>query len=442
MFCVAEFSREKILDLVKGESIDYKKVDLTEIESIDLPEDMLLGVWRFIDSSKLPLLPQLILGKRQALEDLLAWTTTYVPGLFPLSSLVRMMAPSTFRGIRKKTDIRGWNELTGAAVGLMYGELLSYANNPKDLSEINYDMCRSTLTYVLFRCIALGGGEEDVSKVAEDWIRLRLQAGLETRTSSCNLIFDITKELVFSEDGLSIVKIDDKTNFRKEIDLLNQIEMIDQGRGILKNTTGMVKETNLTAEERVLIFDEIASRIVIDRGSQERQKSKILGQIAFWCRNGFSNQWAILRRYSAELPESAIWLGALQAHEPLADTLFSGRSVGWKLALELYQGFDLFDAPKADFSIFELDIGKSQKEWERLITHINKQRIEIELSPGVTTFMKSGRHYAPLQRELPMDMNYEKERKELSKQVKELRDIESSMEKILKTIKLMSRENK
>ena len=422
-------------ELVKGGSLRPRRIGSRELDQIEASGQNLLGVWRTAGKGKLSPLPQLILGRSSALEDLVAWTATYVPGLSPLSSLIRLMTPQTFRYCISRAGVKDWERLAGAAVGLMYGEVMSYANLTIDIGAIDRELCRSTLSYVLMRNIALGGNEKDVVAIAEDWLTLRQHAGLSTKKDSCKLIADIAKEWMRSEWEMSLFDSKGWPIFHRDNDLLGELKSLGGFQGGDKNVIGSLKETNLTAEQRVRIFDELAPRLISDSTCGSRDRGMNLALLAFWCRKGLSNQWAILQPFQAQVPECAIWLGALQAREPMADTLFVGRAVGWRLAMELFEEMDLFGVPDEDISSFELGVGQAERQWNHFVSGISKARIKVAMAPGVSTYLKIGGRNEMVQGELPISVSYHGERKENLRKVKELRLLQNSLEMTLREIR-------
>ena len=262
------------------------------------------------------------------------------------------MTIPAFHFERSRNRSRAWGDLVGGAVGLMYGEVMSYLHVGADIRTIDVDMCRSTLSYVLMRSIALGGCERDIDVIAKDWLTLRKHAGLPTRIESCDLIVDIARSWEGSRRGSSLFGSGGWPSLYETRDLFGRLKTYGEFPIADGNLFGLESDAEVTAEQRVRIFDEVARKVVEERSYKSDERGMVLAQLAFWCRKGLANQWAILQPFKTALPECAIWLGALQAQEPMADTLFVGRAVGWKLGIELFKEFDPFDAPGRGCFVF------------------------------------------------------------------------------------------
>ena len=434
-FWIQEFERDQIPELVKGGGLRPRRIGVGDLRKIDHSANSLIGIWRTEAKGELPPLPRVILGSSPALQDLVAWTATYVPGLSPLSGLVRLMTIQAFQFQRNRNKGREWGDLVGGAVGLMYGEVMSYLHVGADIRTIDIDMCRSTLSYVLMRSIALGGCESDVGAIANDWLTLRKHAGLPTRRESCDLIVDIARSWEESRRGSSLFGSSGWPALYETRDLFGLLKTYGELPVADGNLIGSENDSELTAEQRVRIFDEVARKVVEDRSYRSDERGMVLAQLAFWCRKGLANQWAILQPFKATLPECAIWLGALQAQEPMADTLFVGRAVGWKLGIELFKEFDLFDAPDEDVSYFEMSVGQLERQWHEMMSSTNRARIKVALAPGVSTYVKVIGRNESLQQELPITTEYSRGKMGEIEEREELKRLQKSLELTLRDLR-------
>ena len=428
------FKREQIPELLNGKGDRPIRTSLVELGKSETLADDLLGLWRTSGKGKTTPLPQIILGSSAALQDLIAWTSTYVPGLSPLSSIVHLMTFSTFRKLQNRNIVSQWNNLASFAVGLMYGEVMSYAHQHTDIRKMDIEMCRSTLAYVLMRSVALGGNEEEIVNISSAWIHLRKQAGLSTRIDSCQLVLDIVKDWAHSQrEGLLIGEICSPV-LRGENETINLLRKYPNAPRYSGDLVGAMNDSELTAEQRVKIFDEIAISLVKDSQLSSNEKGMMLAFLAFWCRRGLVNQWAILQQYHKRLPQCAIWLGALQYKEPIADTIFIGKAAGWKLAIELFEELDLFRAPDEDISFFELSVGQTERQWQDIVSSKNRSRIKVGIAPCISTHLKIGSQMDSLQ----LDLFDETDRKR--KQIydignsKELYRLQGSLKRALREV--------
>ncbi|MDE2792098.1 MAG: hypothetical protein OXI81_16975 [Paracoccaceae bacterium] len=312
---------------------------------------------------------------------------------------------------------------------------MSYLHVGADIRTIDFDMCRSTLSYVLMRSIALGGNEGDVGAIANDWLTLRKHAGLPTRMESCDLIVDIARSWEGPGRGSSLFGSGGWPALYETRDLFGRLTAYGGFSIADGNRVGSENDAGVTAEQRVRIFDEVARKVVEERKYRSGERGMLLAQLAFWCRKGLANQWAILQPFKATLPECAIWLGALQAQVPMADTLFVGRAAGWKLGIELFEEFDLFDTPDEDVSYFEMSVGQLERQWRDMMSNTNRARIKVALAPGVSTFVKVIGRNELMQQELPIMTEYNRGKIGKGEDREELKRLQKSLERTLRDLR-------
>jgi hypothetical protein len=112
-----------------------------------------------------------------------------------------------------------------------------------------------------------------------------------------------------------------------------------------------------------------------------------LALAAFICRPGLEQQASLLREHAVRLPESWLWLGALQAFSPILDALSLNSGSGWRIARELFRPEEPWASPRADAGIGEVMIlsRNHSKVVERLL---NRPRLDVEIYPMITTAVR------------------------------------------------------
>jgi hypothetical protein len=145
---------------------------------------------------------------------------------------------------------------------------------------------------------------------------------------------------------------------------------------------------DMTAEERVQFFDRAAPNFADPGGSGDRlERGFALALAAFVCRPGIEQQASLLREHAVRLPESWLWLGALQAFSPVVDALSLNSGSGWRTARELFRPEGPWTSPRADIGIDEVQVlsrGKSRIV-ERLM---GRSRLEVEIYPMISTTVR------------------------------------------------------
>ena len=157
------------------------------------------------------------------------------------------------------------------------------------------------------------------------------------------------------------------------------------------------------AEERVKMFDRIAPQLISDQEKTQSERAFAVALVAFSCRPGMSHQSSLLAPYIPLLPEAAIWLGAMQASNPVTETLAIGDGLGWRLAREIFDGNDVFSAPHCDIAFSELRVLSRGRSTSRMIKSVGNSRMDVELLPGVSAWVRIVPADAPVQPSLPIE---------------------------------------
>lgn len=432
-FWIAELKREQLLELVTTRSLATKKVSLAELYDLDVSGSQAIGIWRAPAKPVQSPLPQVVVGEKPVLEDFVAWVATYLPGLTPLTALTRLLTPTSYRETQKRSAKVDWQNLAGPTVALSLGEVLSYVSESVRPSDLGVAMCRGTLSFALMRSAVLGVCEHELDSVATDWANVRKKIGQSTNRRSSEVILKIIRWLAFSD--LPTANIRETPSLELlgyKIDLPSVIERY--GNSQLSGLTKFEVAGSLTAEDKVEIFDLVVPKLIKDRRYEVLERALILASLAFWCRTGFLQQFSIMRPYATLLPEAALLLGSLQAFEPMAATLSTGQGIGWRLARELFLSEDIFQSPGCDISLLELGVLGRSSNFTEIMASLEKSRIEVELLPGVTTFVRSSHSRLPNQGELFFDRP--DEHLELEDQRTEvLGSVERSLERALRDIR-------
>ena len=386
-FWITELNREQVLDLITTRSVHTKQVSFAELPDLDISRNQAIGVWRIPAKSDRSPLPQVVIGEQPVLEDFIAWVATYSPGLVPLSALTRLLTPDTYRETQKRSANIGWRKLAGPAVAMAIGEVLSYANESFRPSDLGFDMCRSTLSFALMRSAILGVFEHQLDKVVADWTYVRKKIGQSTNLRSSEVILKVIRWMAFNDLPQGNIRESPSLEFLGyNVDLFSVIERY--GSSHTSREIQNEPRRSLTAEEKVEIVDLIAPELVNDGHYEVLERAMILASLAFWCRTGYKQQLSIIRPYTTLLPQTALFLGALQAYEPMAATLSTSPGFGWRLARELFISEDIFQSPGYDISLLELDVLSRSSNFVEIMASLDKSRIEVELLPGVTTLVR------------------------------------------------------
>jgi hypothetical protein len=406
-FWVADLKRDQLFDLLEGKANSVRQLSPSELTELSPVNGAIIAIWRASGSDNLSPLPQVILGDRPTLDDLFAWSASYLRGLGPITAQARAITPPTFRlALRAKPD-NAWRKLAGGAVGAILGEVLMHARRVIPFAGITVAACRGTLSFALMRAIALGAREGELLDVADMWEQVRSLTGQTPTTvpvgaiSQVSLAFDVAKLdpscRSLGESNRWLAAMLSGSNIQT---LLQEIGTVFRP---LPNRMLLEEFKELTAEARVKMFDSVAPTLVSHPGRSQVEKAFAIALIAYLCRAGMPQQATLLASFSSALPESMVWLGAMQAAAPITDTLAEGGGLGWRVARDLFEPGDIFMPPTCDIALSELQVLSRGKAGVRMIKALAKARLDVELLPGISTFVRTLQPEPPEQPGLPLE---------------------------------------
>ena len=342
-------------------------------------------------------LPQVIAGEEQCLDDLFAWSASYLRGLGPLSGLVRTLSfKQLIDALSCQPPTEGW-KVAGGVVGLIVAEVCCRGGPRIGIGEAAGALPHSTLSFAISRAWALGYPSHTIHELVEQYIQLSHGLGRSSNEEISRAVVNVASTVVGMKD-IPGSKQRKRGSTDRWWDLLRGgVGVYDVMSEVLRNPNALFgdmdvyRTSEMTAEEKVQFFDVLVPTLVTKGGSAEQSESAFaLALAAFMCRPGFAQQATLVRHYQQELPEAILWLGALQSFSPLADVLLLQSGTGWRIAREVYRSSDLFAAPRAEASGAEVNklLRARSKSILRLI---DKARVEIEIYPMIVSTFRGGR---------------------------------------------------
>lgn len=406
--CVARFNREQLPDLLVGETPETWESTLEEVLDLASQSHELIAVWKGTSEQTRISFPQIVVGNSKVIEDFFAWSSTYMRGLGTFTSQSRVLSTEQLRIILLQDNALSRSELAGGGVGLVLGELLMHMGRPATPNEINLASCYSTLSFALIRAAALGAPSEFLNTLAGQWEHLRRFAGHPPYEVPADAVEEIARMMINQggmESGspssreqntrwLGLVAMGSRSEVVGEIGLVFHIPQ-------LKEFSAQSGER--TPEEKVKLFDQVAPNILQLPTATESEKAFAIAFLSFWCRPGFFQQTIIAGQYIRVLPEVALWLGALQKNEPMEASLSVGEGLGWQIARELFRPQDFWEPPRCQVALSELEVLMRGSGHAGLSGHLTQPRLEVEIYPGVVSFVRVVQSGSRGQQSLPFD---------------------------------------
>jgi hypothetical protein len=436
-YWTADLRRDELLDVLqrKGEGII---APANEPINVSPSRGKITAIWRSRLSSERTLLPQVIVGESRDLDDLWAWAFSYLRGLGPLTAQTRVLTPQEYRSALKRRHVENWWRFIGGFIGMILGEAIVQTAHAQAGEDIGLAACRSTLSFVLTRASALGLNSQELFDIGSTWEKLRIQTGQSITAIAANEISLVAASL----SGATISRAFPRASEGRVVEWL--FHLLDNGPDeLLRELNGAVVgqgESDLrkllrgTAEDRVQFFDQSLPSLIDHSSFDRTERSFVIALFAFISRPGLSAQMSLLSTVMRIYPDALLWLGAMQALYSPEETLAYGEGLGWRIARDVSEGEDIFSVPRCDISFSELQLLLRNRTLQRTIRFLPRTRLDVELAPAISTWIRGFSADRSIQSELPLDTRpAERDAAELS--AKSVRDVERSLETALKIIR-------
>lgn len=397
------FRREQLLELLEGRGPRPKKdnrlLALGSCANADL-----VGIWTTARTMAFSPLPQVITGTHECLDDLFAWSGSYLRELGPLSGLVRTVSLEQLNSaLIRKPPQELW-EIAGAAVGIVVGEVWCRSGSRISLEEAATATPSSTLAYAMMRSWALGYRAENTREVFDKYVKVSQLLGHPLQNDIGRSVFHVVNTVVGASEDQEAARVRNSVTSRWWELLRGGVSVYDLLAEVLQYPkdlfgAGSIEEIKeKTAEERVRFFDLVAPTLVNKHDRiEERGAAFALALAAFVCRPGFFQQATLLREHAEKLPETILWLGAFQVLSPLSDSLLLQSGAGWRIARELDRAGDVFSAPIGDGSVAEVE-KLSRVKSRGFLGLVEKSRVDIEIYPMIVSTFRGAKDNASVSR--------------------------------------------
>ena len=391
----AAFRREQLLELLEGRGPQPQRDGrLSAVESRSQQE--MIGIWTGARAKALSPLPQVVVGDNKCLDDLFAWSGSYLRELGPISGLVRTLSFDELNdALTREPPKEAW-EVAAGAIGVVVAEVWCRSGQRIGLEEAAVAAPNSTLAYAMLRSWALGYRGEIVGEVFSRYVKASTAFGRPMDADISQSILHVVRTLVGVTERRRGGKREnsDTTGWweqlRRGVSVYDVIPEVLRDPRDLFGTRDIEQIREMTAEDRVRFFDMVAPTL-LNRGgrAEQRHSAFALALTAFLCRPGFVQQATLLREYAEKAPEAVLWLGALQILSPLTDTLFLQAGAGWRIARELFRAGDVFAAPYVEASMTEFEklSGVRSKSFRNVV---ERSRVDIEMYPMVVSSFRGG----------------------------------------------------
>jgi hypothetical protein len=180
------------------------------------------------------------------------------------------------------------------------------------------------------------------------------------------------------------------------------LRYVERAFGPLPSGQQLAGFDELTPEARVKALDQLAPAFVSHAARSRSERAFATALSAYLCRAGFPQQASLLAPFVDGLPEGMVWLGSMQGATAFTDMLAEGEGLGWRIARDLFEPPDVFAPPSCDIALLELQTLGRGRAGARMIRALAQARLDVELMPCVSTYVRTVQAEIPDQPALPI----------------------------------------
>ena len=175
---VKKATRRELIDVVQGERLPVSErlfpghefSAVSSLASVDAGGDLIL-VWQEDPRETLGLPNLIVTGEDE--RDFLAWASSFLNVLNPLTAYVRVTTHQTAIEALKLHAVPELHRLESACAGLILGEIATYLDSQRDLKRVAVRACIGTYSLVMARSLALGALTLDSDRISDSWFEAR-----------------------------------------------------------------------------------------------------------------------------------------------------------------------------------------------------------------------------------------------------------------------------
>lgn len=390
--------RRDLGDLLLGDGLQRVRQSTSEeldsVVSGALPSDnAVLAIWPNDPLEGLSL-PTALICRDQVLSDFVAWLTTYIARLRPITAFMRIVGRSEFlgqlRALRQPTLGRARWGLTG----LIIGEVLASSRvSERNLEQLPLNAYESTLSFALVRASAVYREFVQFDQIVESWDSVRKITRQHSRSIEANNILRVCSIALTStglSDGSQLMRPED----RRIVNLCREVVLGSAGPEVVFELIDAPKLRG-SREDRVVAFSEFVQRLpqTISREDQELFAFAI-GYLASQIAPGTIQHASILEPFSSRFPTALLWYSfcAGLARRESAGTQTLARlgvdlpPISKWIARGLLREDTLLNTPACDIAALELQaLSRTGADPLAGLIRAAQSTVSIELAPAVWT---------------------------------------------------------
>jgi hypothetical protein len=391
---VRETDRRELIEFLQSDRWSHSSAKLfpkyeyrpvTAISPSGTQHELLL-IWEDDPRDRAPL-PDAIVTL-SSLRDFLAWSTTYVSVLRPLSAYTRICDLETARQALRLNSVPKLGRLESICAGLILGETATHISGRRDLSDIPVLTCAGTHSFVLSRAVSLGNFQiEELSKAWFSAREMTSQPPLALRSATLLSPWRLLISLESSEQlerGIEkpaslIVELCRDLFLKGEIDARKWLHRESE----LSAVNGLFEALRGPREDRIVALDELIARLKKMDSLDAEISTFLIAYFASQISPGTLDHLQLLFPHLEAFPGVLIWYGMCAGmYQDSTISSFAG-GLGKRVMREVLRPETFLSRPICDVSISELQMMLSRDRGATTFRTYSTSHLELELQPCV-----------------------------------------------------------
>jgi hypothetical protein len=389
-------NKETILDLFQvRQSSDALSTQDIAYTPIVYGEDLIL-IWKESDYRN-QLFPVYICTANGKSKEFLAWSSTYLKQLKPLTAFTRVIEIDELNLLKTANQtetVSAQPKHINAFIGLIIGEVLELQNQGH-VKFPNSMAARSTYSHAIAMAAIHHSPYRKVD-IARNYVAARRLASLPLTPPFLSGLSGIWQNFLLVIDGAdrNADMLDEKLIFRPICEMMKYIaEGEDLSRTMMEDIlrqkidASAIPNVSQKVEDRVTSFEKASNLILTNKNIHPQSASFAIACMANHILPGTMKHFALLAPFSKYYPAITMWYGLCAGLTPNSDVLSYNFGLGWRINRQIMTKSPIFDYPSSDICFNEFELLLSLKAPDTAFSTDSANNLSVELVPGIQTLV-------------------------------------------------------
>lgn len=358
----AKADRKQLIDLIQTRDPSILALEKQNFfGAYQIVGDEVLLIWND-DPTLNSYLPEVICVSENKVQDFIAWASTYLKPFTPFTAFCRVLDLKSLNNLLPLSARQINKSFEGALIGAIIGETISLLESG-EIKHQNILAAASTYSYAMSRAIILGITIDEYD-VGVRYNKLRNLTNQHVLSSYSKSIEDIWKILIFIQKNERTTKVQNISALQNIVEACADIAKSGE---ISKTKWQGLTQTSFdkplvdlklddNREIRVTQFEDLAPLLANQRIADSQTATFLCAYLANKIAPGTLKHLDLLKPYVSVFPCLYVWYGICAGLTPNTEIYTYKGGLGWRIARDLLQREQVFQRPRSDISLDELEI--------------------------------------------------------------------------------------